>query len=146
MESSGVDELDYLSYPSTFLPSYLPTFLPTQYRIQWTTLLSSIHFLMMYAMHFKPLFKTQVIPIESVLSIPKWRELHILLDNPDQKPQTQAESRLKYRAFTEFELINNRLYKQPDSKFPNPRYVVPESEVFDIIANQHLQLLYAGRH
>ena len=76
----------------------------------------------------------------------KWRQLHILLDNPDRKPRNPAESRLKHRAFSEFELINNRLHRKPDSKHPEPRYVVPENEAFDTIANQHLQLLHAGKN
>ncbi|KAF5120961.1 SCAN domain-containing protein 3 [Metarhizium anisopliae] len=76
----------------------------------------------------------------------KWRELHILLDNPDRKPRNQTESRLKHRALSEFELINNRLHRRPDSKHPEPRYVVPENEAFDTIANQHLRLLHAGKN
>jgi Integrase zinc binding domain len=75
----------------------------------------------------------------------KWRQLHIFLDEPNLKPQNQAESRLKHRAYAEFELINKKLYRKADAKFPNPRYVVPESETFDIIANEHLQLLHAGQ-
>lgn len=70
---------------------------------------------------------------------------HIFNDNPNLKPENPTESRLKHRALTEFQLINNRLYRRPDSKFPNPRYVVPESEAFDTIANEHLQLLHVGR-
>ena len=68
----------------------------------------------------------------------KWRELHVLLDNPDRKPRNRAESRLKHRAFLEFELINNRLHRRPDPNHLEPRYVVPENEAFDSIANQHL--------
>ncbi len=75
----------------------------------------------------------------------KWRQLHIFLDEPDLKPRNQAESRLKHRAYAEFELINKKLYRKADSKFTNPRYVVPESETFDIIANEHLQLLHTGQ-
>jgi hypothetical protein len=71
--------------------------------------------------------------------------MHIFLDNPTLKPENPTESRLKHRAISEFELIHNKLYRKPDSKFPNPRYVVPESEAFDAIANEHLQLLHAGR-
>ena len=74
-----------------------------------------------------------------------WRQLHFFLNDPTLKLATQAESRLRYRAQLEFELINNKLYRRPDSKFPNPRYVVPESEAFDTIINEHLQLLHAGR-
>ena len=76
----------------------------------------------------------------------KWCELHILLDNPHKKPQNPTESRFKHRALTEFELVNNKLYRRPDSKFPEPRYVVPESEIFDTVANQHLQLLHTGKN
>jgi hypothetical protein len=75
----------------------------------------------------------------------KWRQLHIFLDNPTLKPTTPAESRLKCRAFAEFELNNDKLYRKADIIHQNPRYVVPESEAFDLIINEHLQLLHAGR-
>ena len=75
----------------------------------------------------------------------KWHQLHLFLDDPTLKPATIAETRLKHRAQMEFQLIHNKLYRQPDSKFPSPRYVVPESEAFDTITNEHLQLLHAGR-
>jgi hypothetical protein len=74
----------------------------------------------------------------------KWHRIHVHLDNPTLKPENPVDSRLKHRAHTEFQLINNKLYRRPDSKFPNLRYTVPESEAFDIIANEHLQLLHAG--
>jgi hypothetical protein len=74
----------------------------------------------------------------------KWHRMHVHLDNPDLKPDNPTDSRLKHRAHTEFQLINNKLYRRPDSKFPNPRYTVPESEAFDTIANEHMQLLHAG--
>jgi hypothetical protein len=41
--------------------------------------------------------------------------------------------------------MNNKLYRRADTRFPDPRYVVPESEAFDLIANEHLQLLHAGQ-
>lgn len=75
----------------------------------------------------------------------KWRQLHFFLDDPTLKPATQADSRLRYWAQLHFELINKKLYRRPDSKFPNPRYVVPENEAFGTIINEHLQLLHAGR-
>lgn len=75
----------------------------------------------------------------------KWVRLHHFLDNPNLKPESQTESRLKHRAYAEFELIHDKLFRRADSRFRNPRYVVPESEVFDIIANEHLQLLHAGQ-
>ncbi|KIN03298.1 hypothetical protein OIDMADRAFT_53095 [Oidiodendron maius Zn] len=74
-----------------------------------------------------------------------WRQMHIFLDTPDQKPENSTESNLKHRALIEFELISNRLYRQGDKKYPDPRYVVPESEAFDTIVNENLQLLHAGR-
>jgi hypothetical protein len=74
----------------------------------------------------------------------KWHRMHIHLDNPHLKPDNPTDSRLKHRARTEFQLINNKLYRKPDSKFLNPRYTVPESEAFDAIASEHLQLLHAG--
>jgi hypothetical protein len=75
----------------------------------------------------------------------KWRQMHIFIDDPALKPANPAESNLKYRATTEFHLTHNKLYKNSDSRFQEPRYVVPESEAFDIIINIHLQLLHAGR-
>jgi hypothetical protein len=71
--------------------------------------------------------------------------MHIFLDTPDQKPENSTESNPKHRALIEFELINNRLYRQSDKRYPDPRYVVPESVALDTIVNEHLQLLHAGR-
>jgi hypothetical protein len=70
--------------------------------------------------------------------------MHVHLDIPDFKPDNVTDSRLKYRAHTEFQLVNNKLFRRPDSKFLNLRYTVPESEVFDTIGHEHIQLLYAG--
>jgi hypothetical protein len=69
----------------------------------------------------------------------------VFLDDPTLKPKTLFESRLKHQAITEFELTYNKLYQQPDNRHLVSRYIVPESKAFDIIANKHLQLLYAGR-
>lgn len=41
--------------------------------------------------------------------------------------------------------MHNKLYRRADARHLTPPYVVPESEAFDIIANENLQLLYAGR-
>jgi hypothetical protein len=71
--------------------------------------------------------------------------MHIFLDNPALKPENPTDSNLKHRALIEFQLINNQLYRLPDKTHKEPRYVVPESEAFDIIVNEHLQLLHAGR-
>jgi hypothetical protein len=75
----------------------------------------------------------------------KWRQMHIFLDNPTIKAENAVESNLKHRALTEFELISNKLYQKPTKAYITSRYVVPESEAFDLIINQHLQLLHAGR-
>ena len=64
---------------------------------------------------------------------------------PTLKPRSPTESNLKHRALTEFHLIYNKFHKDCDSRFPEPRYVVPESETLDLIVNEHLQLLHAGR-
>ena len=70
--------------------------------------------------------------------------MHVHLDAPDLKPENPTNPRLKHRAHTEFQLLNNKQFRRPDSKFLNPRYVVPESEAFDTIANEHLQHLHTG--
>jgi hypothetical protein len=71
--------------------------------------------------------------------------MHIFLDNPQLKPENQIDSRLKSRTLSEFELIANKLYRHPTTLYPDlPRLVVPESEVFDTVVHEHLQLLYAG--
>jgi hypothetical protein len=44
----------------------------------------------------------------------------------------------------EFQLVNSKMFRRLDSKFPNPRYAVPESEVFNTIANELLQYLYTS--
>jgi len=68
----------------------------------------------------------------------KWHRMHVHLDKPDLKPEDPIDSRLKYRAHIEFQLINNKLFRKPDARFPDLRYTVPESEAFDTIANKHL--------
>src|SRR5258708_7579371 len=93
----------------------------------------------MYAMPFKPLSKILKIPTVSVIEDSKWHQLQVFLGNPTLKPATPTKSRLKHRAITEFELINNKLYRRSDNRFPTARCVVPESEAFDTIANGHLQ-------
>lgn len=71
--------------------------------------------------------------------------MHIFIDEPTLKPANPAESNLKCRATTEFHLTHNKLYKNSNSRFQEPRYIVPESEAFNFIINTHLQLLHAGR-
>ena len=46
--------------------------------------------------------------------------MYLHLDTPDLKPENPTDSRLKYRAHIEFQLINNKLFQRPDSKFLNP--------------------------
>ena len=71
--------------------------------------------------------------------------MYIFLDNPQLKPENQIDSRLKSRTLSEFELIANKLYRRPTTLYPDlPRLVVPESEVFDTVVHEHLQLLHAG--
>lgn len=61
-------------------------------------------------------------------------------------PYDRESVNLKSRTQSSFELINNKLYKQSDIRHLRPRYVVPKLEVFDIIAQEHLKLLHAGRN
>ena len=75
----------------------------------------------------------------------KWHRIHVFLDNPQTRPDNPTDSRLKSRALKDFELISNKLYKSTTSQHPgDPRLVVPESEAFDYIVQEHLQLLHAG--
>jgi hypothetical protein len=76
----------------------------------------------------------------------KWHRMHVFLDNPALKPDDRADINLKHRALAEFELVYNKLYRRPDKRHLDSRYVVPRSEVFDIIAQEHLKLLHAGRN
>jgi hypothetical protein len=64
--------------------------------------------------------------------------MYLYLDTPDLKPENPTDSRLKYRIQIEFQLINNKLFRRPDSKFLNPRYTILESKAFDTIANKYL--------
>jgi hypothetical protein len=59
--------------------------------------------------------------------------MHVHLDTPDLKPDNATDSRLKYRAHTEFQLVNNKLFRRPDSKLRNLQYTVPESEVLTLL-------------
>ncbi|KFY17365.1 hypothetical protein V492_00720 [Pseudogymnoascus sp. VKM F-4246] len=61
-------------------------------------------------------------------------------------PFDQESSNLKHRTQSQFELIDEKLYKKSDIRHPTPRFVVQKSEAFDIIAEEHLKLLHAGRN
>lgn len=49
----------------------------------------------------------------------KWNRMHVHLDMPDLKPESPVDSRLKHRAHMEFQLVNNKLFRRPNSKFLN---------------------------
>jgi hypothetical protein len=77
----------------------------------------------------------------------KWRSMLIILNNPEAYiPHNKEGVNLKHRTLLHFRLVHNKLYRQSDKKHPNPRYVVPKAEVFDVIAQEHLKLLHAGRN
>jgi hypothetical protein len=81
------------------------------------------------------------------LSNQKWNDIHTILHNPTAFIITDQESiNLKHRAQSDFELLNEKLYKKRDASYENPRYVVLKVEIFDIIAEEHLKLLHAGRN
>ena len=81
------------------------------------------------------------------LSYDKWDRIRTILQNPTAFKPTDKESKnLKHRAQFDFELIDNKLYRQSNARYSTPRYVVLKAEVFDIIAEEHLKLLHAGRN
>jgi hypothetical protein len=75
----------------------------------------------------------------------KWNHLHVFLDDPTLKPTTPSESRRQHQAITEFKLTHNKLYRKANTRNLVPRYVVLESEAFDIVTNAYLQLLYTSQ-
>ncbi|KFY79961.1 hypothetical protein V499_01110 [Pseudogymnoascus sp. VKM F-103] len=81
------------------------------------------------------------------LSHTKSDQICTILRNPTAfKPIDRESKNLKHRALFDFKLIDNKLYRQSDIRHPNSRYVVPKAEVFDVIAQEHLKLLHAGRN
>ncbi|KFY32501.1 hypothetical protein V493_00138 [Pseudogymnoascus sp. VKM F-4281 (FW-2241)] len=75
----------------------------------------------------------------------KWCQMCIFLTNSTLKPQNPTESNLRHRTLTNFHLIDEKLYRNPDIAHKEPRYVVLENEALDLIISEHLQLLHAGR-
>jgi len=77
----------------------------------------------------------------------KIRQYILFLDDPNKKPErgNQAESKLRYDAFKFYELRDNKLYRKPEGKYPEPRLVVYQNEAFDIITRKHLHLGHPGR-
>lgn len=69
----------------------------------------------------------------------------LFLNNPTLQPQNAAESNVKFRARTAFELIDNKLFRKSDIPTGASRYVVLEHEVFDLITDEHLELRYTDR-
>jgi hypothetical protein len=59
--------------------------------------------------------------------------MHFFLDDPALKPENKADRNLKHKAFTEFELIDNRIHCKANSVHKTPRYYVSENEGFDYI-------------
>ncbi|KFZ11413.1 hypothetical protein V501_04793 [Pseudogymnoascus sp. VKM F-4519 (FW-2642)] len=75
----------------------------------------------------------------------KWRKMKFFLEDPTLKPNGAIESSLKHRALHNYQLIDSKLYRNPTSIYQEPRYVVLESEVLDLIISEHLRLQHAGR-
>ena len=67
------------------------------------------------------------------LSYERWQRIHIILSNPSLKPEDREGFNLKHRMQLHYKLINDKLYRQRDSKHQSPRYIVLQSEAFDII-------------
>jgi predicted metal-dependent phosphoesterase TrpH len=63
------------------------------------------------------------------LSYDKWDQMCTILRNPKAfKPIDKESKNLKHRAQFDFELINNKLYRQSNARYANSRYVVPTSK------------------
>ena len=75
----------------------------------------------------------------------KWCQMRTFLTDSTLKPQNPTESSLRHRTLTSFYLIDEKLYRNPNTAYKEPRYVVLESEALDLIISEHLQLLHAGR-
>ena len=75
----------------------------------------------------------------------KWCQMRIFLTDSTFKLQNPIESSLRHRTLTSFHLIDEKLYRNPNTAHKEPRYVVLESEALDLIISEHLQLLYTGR-
>lgn len=50
--------------------------------------------------------------------------MHIFINDSTLKPDMPTESNLKYRVTVEFYFTHNKIYKNPDSRFLDLRYVV----------------------
>ena len=74
----------------------------------------------------------------------KQQRIYTFLNSPHIKAIDAFDARLKHRALTEFHITRDKLYQNSNTTH-KARYVVQESEVFDLIINEHLQLLHAGR-
>ena len=58
------------------------------------------------------------------LSYKRWQCMHIILSNPLLKPEDREGFNLKHCIQLHYELINDKLYRQRDSKHQSPRYIV----------------------
>jgi hypothetical protein len=74
----------------------------------------------------------------------KQQRIYTFLNSPHIKAIDAIDARLKHRALTEFHITCGKLYRNSNTTY-KARYVVQESKVFDLIINEHLQLLHAGR-
>ena len=80
------------------------------------------------------------------MSYSKWHRIQVFLDQPDLKAENSKDRDIKHLAKRFYELSNDRkLYRRPDIKHIQPRYVVPESEAFDLIIHEHCKLTHSGR-
>jgi hypothetical protein len=79
------------------------------------------------------------------LPILLWERYHVFLSDPYLKPDNATDSNHKNRALHSYELIDNCLYRKPDAKHLEPRFVVPASEVFDKIVQEHWRVGHAGQ-
>ncbi|KFY81192.1 hypothetical protein V499_00018 [Pseudogymnoascus sp. VKM F-103] len=79
----------------------------------------------------------------------KWSQIRTILEDPTAfTPHNKESINLKHHTLSSFKLVNNKIYKQSDKRSDKQhlRYVFQKAEVFDVIAQEHLKLLHAGRN
>jgi hypothetical protein len=69
------------------------------------------------------------------------------LDDPSLKPRKDhaQDSKLRFKAFKCFEIIEGKLYRKPEGKCTESLEVIYQNHAFDIISRMHLHLGHPGR-
>ena len=80
------------------------------------------------------------------MSYSKWHRIQVFLDQPDLKAENSKDRDIKHLAKRFYELSNDRkLYRRPNIKHIEPRYVILESEAFNLIIYKYYKLTHSSR-